>query len=433
MLESQTPVSLLNSSSKDALLRSIARKITSIAPLSDEFLNSLFLNYGFTRFDAFHLAIILKEMGRSSDAIQIIKHNTSHFGEDSSELYELSILIMISDKNQGIELLKKSISIHPTYESCRFGILVSFFAKDLELRRFIIGSVDAALLDIVYSENSKFIRYLATIGQNTSWSTETGIFSLSPISIDETTDWFEILEGGGSIIRLGDGEGAMFRFSEDEEAVLYDIYRENRRHFFSRWIGANSDTAAYEAGAAELSTRWKDFDLVGIPNPAWLMKSFASADYRGFSCAWNVVRKICLLPSAATQRFVRTSAIHDFLYRKKIRALVEDDPSIAVISWNNFILLTLELEGYQGKMEFIKINPAVSDVSNALHLEDISRANQYEIILEAGQQILTGSRKTVFVAGGYLAKVASLTWQKHGHRIIDVGSAFDVSIGLPIR
>lgn len=421
----------LNSSTKEAFLGALASKIGDDRTQQNGLIDKL-IGLGFARFDILHLAIVLKERGYRKKAAQLLTDNISQFGPNSSDLYELSVLSLVENHLAGIEQLKESVSMDGNFENVRLCILLSFFLRNTPLRAYAVQKARPGIVDRVFSECHQLIRYLSTIEQHLP-AEDDGIFEVNELRIDETDTWFPILSAGGSLLRLGDGEGAMFRFDDEEELLLYDIYGSNRSHFHNRWFGSKQDNNEYDIYQSNLRGGLSDFNLIGVPNASWLMKCLSSGDILGFSCAWNVIRAIRQNECVNTSRFVRTSAFYDFLYRKKTSEIIQHDTSVALVSWNDTIPVVLALEGYKGVVDFIGVNPSASDVARISDRDFRAKTSQLELIHSAAANILSDGQRTVLLAAGFVAKVASISWRRSGHRVVDVGSAFDMSMGLPIR
>ncbi|NTF11101.1 hypothetical protein G6L37_34455 [Agrobacterium rubi] len=428
----ETCYSNLKSAVRDNLLNSLADKLANHTQLPASSLFDL-IQLGLTRFDTFHLSIILKEMGHLYHAEALLRQNINLHGDDASELYELALVVLIRDLDQGMELLYRSVKLSSSYENVRLAILLTFFTAKFEMLSFVKLNACPDIVKKVFSENGTFLRYLSAVGPIEVSQGNKGLFDVSTLPLDETTDWFPSLSEGGSLIRLGDGEGAMFRFSEEEEAVLYDLYKNNRDYFAQRWMGSDLDEVVQEDTQAQLLEGVFEFDLVGIPNPSWLMKCFSSGDVRGFSCAWNVLRALVRATPNKKCKFVRTSAFYDFLHRHPLITLFSNEPKITLVSWNDMLPAIIKIDGYCGDINFVRLNPAKSDVDVLFQIDTRLDVTTQDTIIEASVLTSASVSSTIIVAGGYLAKVFSMRWRRDGYRVIDAGSALDMSLGLSIR
>jgi hypothetical protein len=139
-----------------------------------------------------------------------------------------------------------------------------------------------------------------------------------------------------SLIRLGDGEGAMLRLGEDDEnefAMLYDTNRQNR---ISSWFGNEFQwrTNGFFELSKDLVPAINGSTIIGMPDRARLISAYKIASPLVIPSLLNILRS-CLEPGRSGIRvsLLCTSAIHrDLHFGGHLERFIREARRVSVIS-----------------------------------------------------------------------------------------------------
>lgn len=388
-----------------------------------------------SQFDSLCIAVNLKERGFTRQSHDILRQNIEIYGENSDVMYEFGLLLALEDCKAGVDMFLRSLKANPAnYNACRILVFISAFLGDIDIRNNCQSIAGLDLLLRVDLENGAFLRYLAIVSRNQEQeaSRKTGIFDNN---LGKILPIDEILPAicAGSLIRLGDGEGAMCSFSKNEEIQLADIYSGNREYFAKRWRGRSfygSDTD-YVGILEKILDDISQFDVLGIPEPTWLIRSFANGDTQGFSSAFNLIRRLCDSKNEISCKLTSTSIFYDILHHGSLSKVLNTEEKVVAITWNPMIKLMLKLSGFLGEADHISISPAISDKLSFLPDSQFGQILPEAVSLDLPE--LSRGNKTVILCAGFFGKLLGTQLREAGHRVLDAGSSFDVSFGVPIR
>ncbi|MBY0296172.1 MAG: tetratricopeptide repeat protein [Methylobacterium sp.] len=238
---------------------------------------------------------------------------------------------------------------------------------------------------------------------------------------------------GFSLVRLGDGEGAFLRISEEDEARFPHLYRRNRQDRARVWFDGeiDLDASGFTRTAAGLSDVIRNADVVGLPYESWIAHEYRLISPTSLSCLANVLR---LMPALDTGQNFCTQLIHRSLHQNgQLAALLRGRARLGLIACHPGAPDLLARSFGIGEVVFHqipgeKLNAALLGPAAAAgrHYPDRFTALMQELSRPlAGQLFL--------VAGGLLGKVYCDRIKRSGGVALDIGSLIDAWLGAPTR
>jgi tetratricopeptide (TPR) repeat protein len=229
-----------------------------------------------------------------------------------------------------------------------------------------------------------------------------------------------------SLIRLGDGEGALLAsiaFNADTEFDA--LLKFNRSDFLSRWFGVNADHAArcIEILTRGLCEAIDGADFVGVPDHAWWARELALADSRG-------------LPSlGAVFFYVRNFDPKRLVHHQINHALNEFGGLDAILTGRQNPIVVIgphpELDNYVqtrfrvDDVRAIRVPARQADLPSLDYRQDQRRhfPDVYNEVCKTLEDLPAGC--ICLVGAGPLGKIYCATAKNHGHVAIDIGSVLD--------
>jgi hypothetical protein len=440
MLEKLTSFQKLQPSFRQSYLdrwSAVAGKETSLEAFAS--LDASLQALGPTDDERLFFAINLKEKGNPGLAKYIMASLTDRAEPHVGALYESGLLSIIDSYRGGCDYLLSAISqlntFDPAIRSLFFAAILRGDSETLERLRTM---ADPEIIRRYEISHAAFIKYLASIGPTLPWRTDenAGLFDLCDISILPQEAVARLLaDGKSNLLRIGDGEGAMFMFDMAEELEFASLYGPVRSHMTRRWMGCEYEEIVRPVFGWQqaISDSLSQIDILGCPDRRWMLKTLIDGDARCFVSLLNGWRRIAALrptmrPDVA---FTTTSIVYDLLYHGSLAPLLSGTGRMSIVSWHD--LHRPDGFGALGEMRFLMIPPAASDVE-ALGLTD--KAMSVEAAIGLPDRIVekTVEGETVVICGGYVAKTAAGRLIAGGRRVLDFGSAPEmILVGRPVR
>jgi len=238
-----------------------------------------------------------------------------------------------------------------------------------------------------------------------------------------------------AMIRLGDGEGAFMRMSEEEERRGFShLYARNRADRANVWFAGEIDLA--ESGflnqALKLRDLVREVDIIGLPYRSWVEHEYKLLSVVSVSTLVNTLRTVDDV--AGEQQFFCRQDVHAHMNDLgELAQLVREQDEIGLISCHPGLPARLkDVMGLQD-VEFHKLpgeklfrahlgEEAVSGV----HFPDV-----FDSVMTALDRPLNG--KLFLVAGGILGKFYCGRIRASGGVALDVGSVVDAWVGAATR
>ena len=237
-----------------------------------------------------------------------------------------------------------------------------------------------------------------------------------------------------ALVRLGDGEGAIANFSDEEEIRNADLYKINREYFSNRWFGQPYEITErplrkiYNA----LESNLHDADIIGYPDENWIKHELLMGNLQTFSCCLNAARLGSACAARGSALSTRTSIHFDLLGRGVLAELLEIRKKVAFIS--SHMQLPVYLTNRFPRVEVVhsfRLPPAHSDLPITGY-SIINRA--YDVMPVIADSFNNIDRKAVVLVGaGFVGKAICIKLKSMGFMVIDVGSIFDHMMGFSTR
>jgi tetratricopeptide (TPR) repeat protein len=237
-----------------------------------------------------------------------------------------------------------------------------------------------------------------------------------------------------SLIRLGDGEGALLARSTYPDAEQFDkLLTTNRTDFLMRWFGthAGEPTKSIETLTRDLRTAIDDADIVGIPEGGWWRRELRLASTRG-------------LPSLGAVLLHARTLSADRLCHHEINRLLDRNGNldtvlsghkrpIAVIGPHPGIDTYVRERFLVPDVRAIRIPARQADLASLPYGRD-ERCHYPDVFAEVCDAIAELPDNSICLVGaGPLGKIYCARAKAHGHIAIDLGSVFDTWIGVSPR
>jgi hypothetical protein len=240
---------------------------------------------------------------------------------------------------------------------------------------------------------------------------------------------------GFAMIRLGDGEGAFMRMSEEEEQRGFShLYARNRADRANVWFAGEIDLA--ESGFLKQALKLRDLvrevDIIGVPYRSWVEHEYRLLSVVSVSTLVNALRVVDDI--AGEQQFFCRQDVHAHMKDiGELAKLVREQDEIGLISCHPGLPARLKDVMGVHDVEFHKLpgeklfrahlgEEAVSGV----HFPDI-----FNRVMTALDRPLNG--KLFLVAGGILGKFYCGRIKASGGVALDVGSVVDAWVGAATR
>jgi hypothetical protein len=235
-----------------------------------------------------------------------------------------------------------------------------------------------------------------------------------------------------SLVRIGDGEGAFLRISNENELEYVNLYARNRRDRAAMWFGSDFDI--YASGFFEESRLLGDAvvtaDVVGIPYPSWIAHEYKILSITGISTLVNCLRFASSLESC----FLAAQNIHsDLMMTGCLDAIVRQAERVTVLSCHKSLPEALKSKFSKSEVKFIQIPPEIGSLQaiGASHPRQLHFPDRYREIVDLLRE---GKCEGLFlVAGGLLGKIYCKLIKENGGVAIDVGSVADAWVGVKTR
>jgi len=389
---------------------------------------------------ALSLCLTLKERGHPVIAKRnLVLLQASHPGEPAVS-YELAVLLARDEPARAEAAFLRALKLAPSFDAAFRGLAVLYLAsgRNDEFHRLIeaqsrTGAVPFASL----SELARFYAYLerlppAPTPAANAYATALGhgvrtalvgvSFVAALTAVQESKPF--------ALVRLGDGEGAMWRFTRDEELANFAASWGYREHFTQRWYGQaygeireRLDTIRDQIGGL-LPTA----DIVAAPTADWIAHEGAGGRIGTFVCCVNAARAA----RAAKAPQARTSVHYDLLDSGGLAQIVRAAPRVCLITSHRAMAPLMEARFPSlGEVELIVVPPAFSDLAVTGHPIGHRLYEVVEQVIEVAETL--GRDHLVLVGAGFVGKLLCLRLKEVGFAALDVGSVFDLVLGLPTR
>jgi len=231
-----------------------------------------------------------------------------------------------------------------------------------------------------------------------------------------------------SLIRLGDGDGAHFRVSEENEKSYPHLHKATRSAHTKFLLGVDVDPVftGYTGLTSKLAEYVCEADILGIAYPSWIAHEYDIASPITLNCLMNINRFFYendRVPNLSLCDQLIHIQLHD---QKLLEPIVKRLPAVTVISC---------LDGLPGRIremfgiedvEFIKI----PSETYAPHLYGETRLRQSahypHVFWPTIQRLSAPHEGRVFlIAAGTFGKYYASIIKRHGGIALDLGSLVD--------
>jgi tetratricopeptide (TPR) repeat protein len=237
-----------------------------------------------------------------------------------------------------------------------------------------------------------------------------------------------------SLIRLGDGEGALLANSTYSDAPQFDeLLTNNRTEFLARWFGAHAGhaTEAIEALTGDLRTAIDEADIVGIPDGQWWRRELRLASTRGLPSLGAVLlyaRTVSadrLCHHQINQVLDRYGGLETLLNgHKNPIVVIGPHPGIDTYVRERFLV---------HDVRSIQVPARQADLASLPYSRD-ARCHYPVVFEEVCDAIAELPDNSICLVGaGPLGKIYCARAKAHGHIAIDLGSVLDTWIGVSAR
>jgi len=239
-----------------------------------------------------------------------------------------------------------------------------------------------------------------------------------------------------SLIRLGDGEGALLAsavFNAEADADFDALLEFNRRDFLSRWFGVNADHVAKSISLVtrSLCEAVESADSLGAPDQRWWTREMALADSRGLPSLGAVFLYVRTLDSGRLCHHQINHALNEFggldailTGRKNPIVVIGPHPGL-----EDYVRTRFCVEDVRA----IRIPVRQADLPSLDYRQDQRRhfPDVYNEVCKLLEDLPAGC--ICLVGAGPLGKIYCSIAKKHGHVAIDLGSVMDKWANLKTR
>ncbi|WP_288586685.1 hypothetical protein [uncultured Methylobacterium sp.] len=240
---------------------------------------------------------------------------------------------------------------------------------------------------------------------------------------------------GFSFIRLGDGEGAFIKISDEDEDKYSELYRFTRKNRSDVWFGGTIDieNSGFNRLALEIHFAIDRADVVGVPPLHWLQYDYTICSATGMPSLVNVLRYFNLKSNTETQSYIH-HASHIELYREGyLGEILREQSQVGLISCHAQAPDVLKRVFGFDDVEFYKTPGEKQNVHllGELATEGQHYPDRFHHIMTALRRPLQG--KLFLVAAGLLGKFYCDQIKLSGGIAIDIGSLIDGWMGIDTR
>jgi hypothetical protein len=439
MLENKTSFQKLQTEFRLAYLERWSREAAQQrSPEAWASINERLRALGGTDDEQLFFAIHVKEKGNHELAKHILQSLTESNEPHIGALYESGVLWITVSYKIGCDYLLAAVERQNTLDrAIRLLTFAAVMRGDVSLLERVRATADPEILRRTEWDNSTFVKYLDTVGSTLPWrkGEDAGLFDLDGISIKYQADVAARLSDGKSnMLRIGDGEGALFVFDLVEELEFASLYSPARSHLTRRFVGCDYDTIARPmfSWRQTISETLPQIDILGCPDGQWMLAALVEADVRCFVSLLNGWRRIAAVKPHMRRYavFTTTSVVYDLLHHDSLAQALRGTEGMALVSWHD--LHRADILGHPQALRFILIPPSTHDVQAlGLTVDAMSVADAIALPDRIFQE--TAEVETVALCGGYVAKTSAKRLISGGRRVLDLGSAPDMTVGRPIR
>ena len=237
-----------------------------------------------------------------------------------------------------------------------------------------------------------------------------------------------------SLIRLGDGEGAFVRLSEEDERQFPNLYRRNRLDRSHVWFKGEIDIEAsgFQATAFGIHTAVQNADVVGIPYAGWIEQEYKIQSPTGISSLVNALR-LMSLPDANIGQALTPQLIHLDLAHACLPELLRKETEIGLISCHSELPGRLQTAFGLKLVEFHKIpgEKVHRDIIGESAATGQHYPERFQTIMNQLQKWQDG--RVFLVGAGLLGKFYCDQIKRNGGIGIDIGSLADAWMGANTR
>jgi tetratricopeptide (TPR) repeat protein len=237
-----------------------------------------------------------------------------------------------------------------------------------------------------------------------------------------------------SLIRLGDGEGALLAHSTYPDAGgLEALLSANRDDFFARWFGvdAGQATQSIEALVRVLRETIADADLMGVPDGTWWRRELGLASPRGLPSLGTI---FVHTRDFGPERLCHHQINHALNEFGGLDKLLTGAKNPIVVIGPHPELDTYVMKRFQATdVRSIRVPARQADVQSLPYRRD-NRRHYPEVFEEVCATIASLPAGSICLVGaGPLGKIYCGKAKAHGHVAIDLGSVLDGWIGVTTR
>ena len=393
---------------------------------------------------ALHLSIIMKVAGRRDWASGFLGILISLFPSQPSAKYEYAIL-----QKESKSLLDAVLHAEAAYkqspDNFQFGILYANLLTAnnawLEAEEILKSiqpkstSEHSELLSMKDFNNyikenprSKAVYITRKLRDKYYWMQSTEVARNIESAINDSRPF--------SLIRLGDGDGAHFSVSSEDEKKYPHLHARVRKQHTDFLLGVDNDPVftGYSALTTTLMQHVKEADILGVPYPTWVEHEYDISSPVTLTCLMNVNRHLYeneRVPGLSLcDQMIHTELHHDQL----ITPLMKKIKSITIISCLDGLPAKInELFGIED-IEFIKI-PSETYAPHLYGERHLNISLHYpHAFWPTVQRLSTYHNGRVFlIAAGTFGKYYAAIIKRHGGIALDLGSLVDGWMKLASR
>lgn len=238
-----------------------------------------------------------------------------------------------------------------------------------------------------------------------------------------------------SMIRLGDGEGAFLRLSDEDESRYAGLYRQNRLDRSHVWFAGQLDiyTSGFFEETRKLGEAVQRADVVGVPYPSWMRHEYAIASPTGVSSLVNTLRFVEAMEPRPGRALTAQNVHTEMLAGGHLARLLSNVGELTVISGHHSLPAALQQRFGLRTVRFFDI-PTEQAHAHLMTSALTGGAHYPDHYLRTLERIRTAENLDLcLVAAGILGKTYCDEIRTAGGVALDIGSVADAWVGAATR
>jgi hypothetical protein len=394
--------------------------------------------------EAAKLGIKLRESGDSEAAAQVFLTLTTLYPEKPFGWQELGLLYSRNGRSEEAnDMFRAAINVAPRdfLPRTHFATHLTLLDCHGDAEAVLAAHDQSSFVEAVKVQRFReFLLYLRAWPKMDALSSANGLErnGLFLPCAEVEARIFQAIERNDafSLVRLGDGEGAWFKISPEDELTYSLLYSSNRREFLRIWFGDGEihDHQSFHDLAKNMLEELRVTDIIGIPYSWRVNHEYQIGSSRGIPSVRNILRWLDGTPRQPSQRFCSQDIHLEFQREGFFHRLFSKPCKWGVISCHAALPALIEART-GARVDFSHLVPEEKGSISVLGSNGVRRSHFPVVYNEIVSNLRGVSQhgRVWIVAAGILGKRYCAEIRAQGGVALDLGSIVDAWLGKATR